>query len=101
FARRFATYKRATLLLADLPRFARLLNERERPTMLFFAGKAHPRDHPGQHLIQQLHETSLKPEFIGRLVVLEGYDLSLARRLVQGCDVWLNNPEYPLEACGT
>jgi starch phosphorylase len=69
--------------------------------VLLFAGKAHPRDAPAQALIQQLYQASLTPELIGRLIVLEGYDLRLARRLVQGCDVWLNNPEYPLEACGT
>ncbi|HUR41056.1 MAG TPA: alpha-glucan family phosphorylase [Verrucomicrobiae bacterium] len=101
FARRFATYKRATLPLLDEPRLARLLNDPQRPALLLFAGKAHPRDAPGQALIQRLYQASLRPEFIGKLIVLEGYDLRLARHLVQGCDVWLNTPEYPLEACGT
>lgn len=101
FARRFATYKRATLILADEKRLARLLNDPERPAILIFAGKAHPKDQPGQELIKKLYETSMKPEFIGRLIMIEGYDMLLARNLVQGCDVWLNNPEYPLEASGT
>ncbi len=101
FARRFATYKRATLILTDEARLARILNDPERPAIIIFAGKAHPRDEPGQAIIQRLHQTSMKPEFIGRLIVLEGYDMLLARNLVQGCDVWLNNPEYPLEASGT
>ncbi len=101
FARRFATYKRATLILADEARLSRLLNDPERPAILIFAGKAHPKDQPGQELIKKLYETSLKPEFIGRLIMIEGYDMLLARNLVQGCDVWLNNPEYPLEASGT
>jgi starch phosphorylase len=101
FARRFATYKRATLILADEQRLARILNDPERPVILIFAGKAHPKDQPGQALIQRLYETSMRPEFIGRLIMLEGYDMLLARNLVQGCDVWLNNPEYPLEASGT
>ena len=101
FARRFATYKRATLILADEGRLSRLLNNPERPAILIFAGKAHPKDHPGQELIKRLYETSMKPEFIGRLIMVEGYDMLLARNLVQGCDVWLNNPEYPMEASGT
>jgi starch phosphorylase len=101
FARRFATYKRATLILRDPVRLSRLLNDPQRPAILIFAGKAHPKDQPGQDLIRQLHEMSLKPEFIGRLFMVEGYDMLLARNLVQGCDVWLNNPEYPQEASGT
>lgn len=101
FARRFATYKRATLILRDEARLARLLNDPARPAILIFAGKAHPKDLPGQELIRKLYETSMKPEFIGRLIMVEGYDMLLARNLVQGCDVWLNNPEYPLEASGT
>jgi starch phosphorylase len=101
FARRFATYKRATLILRDEARLARLLNDPDRPAILIFAGKAHPKDQPGQELIRKLYETSMKPEFIGRLIMVEGYDMLLARNLVQGCDVWLNNPEYPLEASGT
>ncbi len=101
FARRFATYKRATLLLRDRERLARLLNEPERPAILVFAGKAHPRDQPGQALIRELYVASMEPDLIGRLIVVEGYDLQLARNLVQGCDVWLNTPEYPMEASGT
>lgn len=101
FARRFATYKRATLILQDEARLSRLLNDPDRPAILMFAGKAHPKDQPGQALIRKLYETSMKPEFIGRLIMVEGYDMLLARNLVQGCDVWLNNPEYPLEASGT
>ncbi|MEJ2344733.1 MAG: alpha-glucan family phosphorylase [Gammaproteobacteria bacterium] len=101
FARRFATYKRATLLFSDPERLARLLNDPERPVLLMFAGKAHPNDMPGQHLIQVIHEFSRRPEFEGRILMLEGYDLALARKLVTGVDVWLNNPEYPLEASGT
>ena len=101
FARRFATYKRATLLLSDPSRLASLLHQDERPVLLVFAGKAHPHDDGGQQLLRTLHEHSLRPQFLGRLVVVEGYDLALARALVQGCDVWLNWPEYPLEASGT
>ena len=101
FARRFATYKRATLIVTDEARLARIVNDPQRPAIIIFAGKAHPRDEPGQAIIQRLYEISMKPEFIGRLIILEGYDMLLARNLVQGCDVWLNNPEYPLEASGT
>jgi starch phosphorylase len=101
FARRFAPYKRATLLLQDAPRLARLLGDPARPALLVYAGKAHPRDAGGQALIRELYEASLLPEFAGRLFVVENYDLDLARRLVQGCDIWLNTPEYPLEASGT
>ena len=101
FARRFATYKRATLLLTDPARLARLLDDDERPVILIFAGKAHARDGGGQDLIRQLHEYSLLPEFVGRLFIVENYDISLARKLVTGVDIWLNNPEYPLEASGT
>ncbi len=101
FARRFATYKRATLLFSDPERLARLLNDPERPVLIIFAGKAHPNDLPGQHLIQVVHDFSRRPEFEGRIVLLEGYDLALARKLVTGVDVWLNTPEHPLEASGT
>jgi starch phosphorylase len=101
FARRFATYKRATLLFSDPERLARLLNDPQRPVLLIFAGKAHPSDLPGQQLIQVIHDFSRRPEFIGKILLLEGYDLSLGRKLVSGVDVWLNNPEYPLEASGT
>ena len=101
FARRFATYKRAGLLFEDPERLARLLNNPKRPVLLLFAGKAHPHDHPGQNLIRLVYEFSRRPEFEGKIVLVEGYDLSLARRLVTGVDVWLNTPEYPLEASGT
>lgn len=101
FARRFATYKRATLIFSDPGRLARLLNDPERPGILIFAGKAHPHDIPAQNLIRAIHDYSLRPEFQGRLVLLEGYDQALARKLVTGVDVWLNTPEYPLEASGT
>lgn len=101
FARRFATYKRATLIFSDPDRLARLLNDPERPMLLVFAGKAHPNDLPGQHLIQVIHDFSRRPEFLGKIILLEGYDLALGRKLVTGVDVWLNNPEYPMEASGT
>jgi len=101
FARRFATYKRATLLFSDPKRLERLLNMVDRPVILIFAGKAHPHDQPGQHLIRVIHEFSRRPEFEGRILLLEGYDMSLARKLVSGVDVWINTPEYPLEASGT
>ncbi|MDH5573285.1 MAG: alpha-glucan family phosphorylase, partial [Gammaproteobacteria bacterium] len=101
FARRFATYKRATLIFRDPARLARLLNNPQRPVILIFAGKAHPSDIPGQDLIRAIHEYSLKPEFVGKIILLEGYDMALARKLVSGVDIWLNTPEYPLEASGT
>ncbi len=101
FARRFATYKRATLLFSDPERLARILNHPERPTAIVFAGKAHPHDVPGQQLIKTIHEHAQRPEFEGRIILLEGYDIRLARRLVAGVDLWLNTPEYPLEASGT
>ncbi|WP_297387193.1 alpha-glucan family phosphorylase [Acidiferrobacter sp.] len=101
FARRFATYKRAGLLFEDPKRLARLLNNPDRPVLLLFAGKAHPHDHPGQNLIRLIQEFSRSPEFEGKVILIEGYDLALARRLVTGVDVWLNTPEYPMEASGT
>ena len=101
FARRFATYKRAALLFCDPERLARLLNNPEKPVLIIFAGKAHPHDLPGQELIRTIHEYSRRPEFEGKIILLEGYDLALARKLVSGVDVWLNTPEYPLEASGT
>jgi starch phosphorylase len=101
FARRFATYKRATLLFSDPQRLSNLLNNADRPGVIIFAGKAHPNDVPGQHLIRVIHEFSMRPEFIGKIILLEGYDMALARKLVSGVDVWLNTPEYPLEASGT
>jgi starch phosphorylase len=101
FARRFATYKRATLLFDDPERLQRLLNDPERPVILIFAGKAHPHDEPGKELIKRIHEFSRQPQFRGKVLLLEGYDLTLARKLVTGVDLWVNTPEYPLEACGT
>lgn len=101
FARRFATYKRATLLLSDPARLAALLGDDERPVVLLYAGKAHARDGGGQELIRTLHEFSQRPEFLGRLFLVENYDISLARKLVSGVDIWLNTPEYPMEASGT
>lgn len=101
FARRFATYKRAGLLFSDPARLARLLNDPEHPVLLIFAGKAHPHDMPAQQLIKLIHDFSRRPEFEGKIVLLEGYDQALARKLVTGVDVWLNTPEYPLEASGT
>ena len=101
FARRFATYKRAGMLFADLERLSRLLNDPDRPAVIIFAGKAHPNDEPGQHLIKMIHDYSMHPDFIGKIILLEGYDMSLARHMVTGVDVWLNTPEYPLEASGT
>ena len=101
FARRFATYKRAGLLFADHDRLARLLNDPDRPAVIIFAGKAHPHDEGGQALIRLIHDYSLHPDFIGKIILLEGYDLALARHMVAGVDVWINNPEYPLEASGT
>ncbi|MEZ5572169.1 MAG: alpha-glucan family phosphorylase [Halioglobus sp.] len=101
FARRFATYKRALLLFADPERLARLLNDPQRPVIIIFAGKAHPHDEPGQQLIKRIYDFSVHPDFIGKILLLEGYDMALARRMVSGVDVWLNTPEYPLEASGT
>tara|TARA_R110001599_G_scaffold353881_1_gene602070 strand:- start:53578 stop:56124 length:2547 start_codon:yes stop_codon:yes gene_type:complete len=101
FARRFATYKRAAMLFADAARLARLLGDPERPVVIVFAGKAHPHDEPGQQLIKAIHDFSMHPDFIGKILLLEGYDMALARLMVTGVDVWLNTPEYPLEASGT
>jgi starch phosphorylase len=101
FGRRFATYKRATLIFSDPERLARLLNDPERPVVLVFAGKAHPADLPGQDLIRTLHRHAARPEFEGRVLLVENYDIALARTLVAGVDVWLNTPRHPLEASGT
>ncbi len=101
FARRFATYKRATLLFHDEERLRRLLNDGDRPVVFLFAGKAHPADKPGQELIRRIHEFSRKPEFIGRILMLESYDMTLGRYLTSGVDVWLNNPIRLMEASGT
>jgi starch phosphorylase len=101
FARRFATYKRATLLFRDPDRLARLLNNPDRPIQILFAGKAHPADGSGQEFIQRVYEFSRRPDFAGRIVFLEDYDIAMARRLVSGVDVWLNTPIRPHEASGT
>jgi starch phosphorylase len=101
FARRFATYKRAHLLFSDLDRLAQLVNHPERPVLFLFSGKAHPADKGGQALIKHIIEVSRKPEFLGKVIFLEGYNMELAKYLVQGVDVWLNTPTRPLEASGT
>ncbi len=101
FARRFATYKRATLLFSDPERLRKLLSNPERPVQFVFAGKAHPKDEPGQRFIQQVYKYSRMPEFQERVVFLEDYDHYVGRRLYQGVDLWLNNPRRPLEASGT
>ena len=101
FARRFATYKRATLLLSDPDRLARILTSPERPVQIVIAGKAHPADDAGKGLLQQVIGATLEERFHGRLVVLEDYDISVGRELVQGCDVWVNTPRPPQEASGT
>ena len=101
FARRFATYKRAGLLFSDIDRLARLLWDSERPVQIVFAGKAHPADRPGQRVIQEIFQRSRSPQLRGRVFILEDYDIRVGRFLVQGVDVWLNNPRRPLEASGT
>ena len=101
FARRFATYKRAGMIFTDTERLARLLTNADRPVQLVFAGKAHPADRPGQAVIQDIFGRSRSPEFRGRVFVIEDYDMRIGRFLVQGVDVWLNNPRRPLEASGT
>ncbi|BBN95482.1 glycogen phosphorylase [Deinococcus grandis] len=101
FARRFATYKRATLLFRDKARLSRIVNHPERPVQFVFAGKAHPADNPGKSFIQEIYKISQEPEFRGKIVILENYDMHVARHLVQGVDIWLNNPRRPLEASGT
>ncbi|HEV7605131.1 MAG TPA: alpha-glucan family phosphorylase [Candidatus Limnocylindrales bacterium] len=101
FARRFATYKRAGLLFSDIDRLARMLADPDRPVQVVFAGKAHPADRPGQHVIQEIFQRSRSPQLRGRVFILEDYNMRVARFLVQGVDVWLNNPRRPLEASGT
>ena len=100
-ARRFATYKRAHLLLTDEERFERLVKDTERPVQIIFAGKAHPQDEPGKHLIQRIFRMTCDERFMGRVVFLEDYDINVARHLVQGVDMWLNVPRRPREASGT
>ena len=101
FARRFATYKRAHLLLTNLDRLDRIVNNPDRPVQFLFAGKAHPNDKPGQDLIKRIVEVSAMPRFAGKIVFLQNYDMELARKMVQGVDIWLNTPTRPLEASGT
>lgn len=101
FARRFATYKRGDLILSDVDRLARLISDPNRPIQLIFAGKAHPRDEPGKHLIQRIFSMCRDPRFLGRIAFIEDYDINVARHLIQGVDVWLNCPRRPLEASGT
>jgi starch phosphorylase len=101
FARRFATYKRATLVLRDIERLGRIVNEAHRPVQFLFAGLAHPRDDAGKALIQEIVKLAQRPELRRRVVFIEDYDMAVARYMVQGCDVWLNTPRRPLEASGT
>ena len=101
FARRFATYKRAHLLFTNLDRLSEIVNNKERPVQFIFAGKAHPNDKPGQDLIKRIVEVAAMPQFVGKIIFLQNYDMELARRMVQGVDVWLNTPTRPLEASGT
>jgi starch phosphorylase len=101
FARRFATYKRANLLLRDLEALAGLINHPRMPVQLIFAGKAHPLDGPGKTVLQEVARLTRDPRFLGKVVFIEDYDIDVGRYLVQGVDVWLNNPRRPLEACGT
>ena len=101
FARRFATYKRAHLLFTDLDRLAKIVNNPNYPVQFLFAGKAHPHDGAGQGLIKKIVEISRRPEFLGKIIFLENYDMKLARRLVSGVDIWMNTPTRPLEASGT
>ena len=101
FCRRFATYKRAHLLFTDLERLSKIVNNPERPVKFIFSGKAHPADGAGQGLIKKIFEISQRPEFLGKIIFLEDYDIQLARRLVSGVDIWMNTPTRPLEASGT
>ncbi len=101
FSRRFATYKRATLIFKDLERITQILNDSGRPVQIIFAGKAHPSDNGGKDLIKYIHEISMKPQFKGKIFLLENYNISLSKYLVSGVDVWLNTPRRPMEASGT
>jgi starch phosphorylase len=101
FARRFATYKRATLMLRDIEAFAALVNNPTMPVQFVFAGKSHPHDGPGKSLLREIAQLARDPRFAGKLVFVEDYDINVGRHLVQGVDVWVNNPRRPLEACGT
>ena len=101
FARRFATYKRANLLLADLEMLAGMVNDLQRPVQFVFAGKAHPKDEPGKRVLQEIAQLMHDPKFSDKFVFVEDYDINVGRHFVQGVDVWLNNPRRPLEASGT
>ena len=101
FARRFATYKRATLIFKDIERITQILNNSDRPVQLIFAGKAHPADKEGQDLIKYIHQVSMMPQFKGKIFLLENYNIAMSRYLISGVDVWLNNPRRPMEASGT
>ncbi len=101
FARRFATYKRATLIFKDLKKLASIVNSKDRPVQFIFAGKAHPADIPGQKFIKEIYEISRTEEFKGKIIILENYDMNISSHLVSGVDVWLNNPRRPMEASGT
>jgi starch phosphorylase len=101
FARRFATYKRADLILTDIDRLARLVNEAGQPIQFIFSGKAHPADEPGKQLIKTIANLRHDERFAGRVAFVEDYDINVCRHLIQGVDVWLNNPRRPLEASGT
>jgi starch phosphorylase len=101
FARRFATYKRANLLLADMERLAAMVNDAKRPVQFVFAGKAHPHDEPAKRVLQQIAQMMRNPDFADKFVFIEDYDINVGRLMVQGVDVWLNNPRRPLEASGT
>jgi starch phosphorylase len=101
FARRFATYKRANLILQDMETIASLVNNAQMPIQFVFAGKSHPHDRPGKEVLQQIAQLTRDPRFAGKVLFVEDYDISVGRHLVQGVDVWLNIPRRPLEACGT
>ena len=101
FARRFATYKRATLIFKDLNRLSAIVNNPDYPVQFIFAGKAHPADVPGQKFIEEIYKISRQEEFKGKVIILENYDMSISRKMVSGVDVWLNNPRRPMEASGT
>jgi starch phosphorylase len=101
FARRFATYKRANLIMEDIERFQALVSDADRPIQILYAGKAHPADQFGKQLIKNIVDKTTDPAFKGRIVFLENYDINTARYLIRGVDLWLNNPRRPQEACGT
>jgi starch phosphorylase len=101
FARRFATYKRADLILGDIEMLATMVNDAKRPVQFVFAGKAHPRDEPGKQVLQRIAQLMRDKKFAGKFVFVEDYDINVGRHFVQGVDVWLNNPRRPLEASGT